>query len=150
MQFSTQTLELYNQIKTFSKNKIKNEDDLCFLIELSNTQSQHSVFNEITFYAKYLNGLTKILQSGQIGSLRRSDLQQVKTEETLLKIKGEYTGHLKKLINLLEQYISGTNPEQAEKFKKKYLDIKMQTLRNLNSLIYDLTWVKNHSNKFKK
>lgn len=154
MQFSTQTLDLFYEIKTFSKNKIKNEEDLCFLIEISFRNSPKQarlrradpLLSEITFIAKYLNGLAKILQSRQISGLRSSDVQQVKPEETLLKIKGEYTDHLKKLLTLLEKYISGTDLEPADKFKKNYLAMTQQSLRNLNTLIYDLTWVKNYFN----
>ena len=150
MQFSPQTLELISEVTKFSNNRIKNPDDICFLIELSQSAGKRVVFNQLTFYAKYLNGLSKILQSGQIAGLQGSDVPRelgVKPEETLLKIKGEYTDHLKKLLTLLEQYISGTDLEPAGKFKKNYLEMTQPSLRNLNTLIYDLTWVKNWMNR---
>lgn len=154
MQISQTTLDLIFELKEFSGDKLKNETDLTYLIEVSHSANKNKMFDDIIFTAKYINGLTKILQSNQTlspnpqsnGGKLDADEARLRNGQARNKIKGEYKSQMKRLAEQLKEY-SESFPPQAEQgmredFQKRFLAMTQESMANLTTLVYDLSWLK--------
>jgi len=152
MELSRKTEELVNALQQFSGNKIKNETDLSFLIEISALPGQKEVFKDIQFTAKYLNGLGKVLHtniSTSAATNAKENGKPVTSEDAKLKIMKEFETHIRKLSELLKTFVAKTEEKERTDFEDKYLGMNRGSLQNLTTLIYDLSWLKSYNNRKK-
>ncbi|MCX7877530.1 MAG: hypothetical protein N2510_02690 [Ignavibacteria bacterium] len=142
-ELSKKTIELSIELNEFSSFKIKNPDDISLLIEFSLNNSE--LFGEIIFIAKYLNGLGKILDK-----IHYTDNIQSR-DETIYKIKDEYKKNILKFTDLLGKLLEcNKNHSSISNLENKYLSLNQESMSNLASLIYDLSWVKKFYNSKRK
>ena len=152
MKISRSTNNLIEELRNFSGNKLRNSQDISFLIELSSTTKQEKLFDDITFTAKYLNGLGKILRNHMTASLpQNGNTTPDKIDEnTMDKIRSEFREYMKKFSLQLTTLIKYTEENYKTDFEDKYLSMNQQSLVNLTTLIYDLSWLKKFKNRKEK
>jgi hypothetical protein len=124
-------------LKKFSGNKINNTEDLKFLISSVYKNNRVEEFEQITFTAKYINGLKRVLKSGS-GNPEISNINQIR--EDLADNYNKITVQINKLL---------ANEKEGSLllFKQKYLGFDQESFTNLNSLLNDLEWCKMYQNQ---
>ena len=143
MKISKKTAEFAAELNKFSGAKIKNIDDLSILLQLSDSKEREKMFDDILFTSKYLNGLGKILQKNITAAANpEGNGKSVSAEEARKKIMDEFKANMKKLSEKIADYIKDTDAEIKNNFEEKYLALNQQSLQNLTTLIYDLSWIK--------
>jgi hypothetical protein len=151
MNLSEPTLKLISELTQFSGNKIKNSGDLSVLIEASFLARNERLLNDLTFTAKYLNGLGKILRDNMISQSAHNTIEKKSLDESSAnKIRSEFKEHIKKFTLQMAALIKDLDESDRNIIEKKYLDMTRSSMINLSSMIYDLTWLKKLLNTKKK
>jgi len=145
MKVSKKTQELIAELDDYSGSKLKNSLELSYLIEIAGLSEKDKLFYDIQFTAKYLNGLTKILQTNvNLSSGKNGD--KISNEEAREKIMGEYKSNMVKLTNYLKDLLLEAHESVKADLEKKYLSLNRESMQNLTALIYDLSWLKKFNN----
>ena len=63
------------------------------------------------------------------------------------KIRNEFREHMRKISLQLTTLVKDTGEKERIEFEKKYLGMNQQSMVNLTSLIYDLSWIKKYRNR---
>lgn len=149
MTISETTRTLLANLNRFSGSKLKNLQDLALLVELSH--GREKILDDVSFTAKYLNGLGRILQKG-IPPPPPADGDKAKTIEpdAMQKIRNEYKQNLKKLSEQLKDLTGKLERKEKDKFYSRFLTPTHESIVNLTNLIYDLSWLKIYKNKLKR
>ena len=160
MKISQKTQDTILELNEFSSSKLKNIPDLTIIIEIAENSVNKKLYNDLQFSAKYVNGLAKILQSNISVSTSRNgfsspikepgDKVSVSNEEATEKIKKEFHSNIVKFTELLKEFLKNADEEIKKDFENKYLSLTQSSMLNLNSLIYDLSWVKKYNNSLRK
>jgi hypothetical protein len=147
MEISTKTENTILELNGFSGSKIKNTLDLSYLIEIADKSQKDKLFYDIQFTAKYLNGLTKILQSNVALTTNPKSGEPIPTpEQAKEKIMGEYRKNVVKFTNYLKDLLLDADEQIKADFEERYLALNRTSMVNLTSLIYDLSWLKKYYN----
>jgi hypothetical protein len=132
--------KLIGEIDHFSNHKLKKKDDLRILIEVSIKNGKEKLFEDLTFTAKYVLGLQRVLKKGSINP-EISNLEE---------IKEDYSNNLIKSIEQIEELVNFSSKETKSLFSKTYFELSQQSLQNLNELLEDLEWTKMYLNQKKR
>ena len=129
-----------NEVDFFSNNQLKQKKDLQKIYYESLTNNTTHLFEELSFTAKYVNGLMNVLKSG------------VKNPEvkSLEHVKKDLTSNLNKLIEQIKNILLHSNDELKGYFDENYLKMTQGSFEKLNELISDLDWTKKFLNDFKR
>jgi|SRR4030095_4497124 hypothetical protein len=147
---STETQKLVNELNEFSGFKLKNSSDLSRLIEIAAITGDGKLYYDLQFHAKYVNGLTKILQSNLSVSSNPSGFSVAPSnDEAKEKIRKEFQSSVVKFKELLKKLLENAEPDTKTELEKKYLSMTRESFLKLNSLIYDLSWLKKYYNSKK-
>jgi hypothetical protein len=145
MKISRKTRKLIEELDEFSDSKLKNPAELSYLIEIASLSEKDKLFYDLQFNAKYLNGLTKILQTNvDLSSQKNGD--KVSNEEAREKIMGEFKANMVRFTNYLEDLLLEADESVKSDLEKKYLSLNRESMQNLTALIYDLSWLKKLNN----
>lgn len=128
------------EINNFSGQKLKRKDDLKTLIEICFTNEKPVLLENLSFTAKYILGLDRVLKKGSMNS-EISNLEQ---------IKQDYMNNIKKSVEQLKEIISFTDEGTKNHFEEKYLKLTHEGFKNLNELHEDLEWTKMYLNNQKR
>jgi hypothetical protein len=131
--------EFFKNVYEFSDQKLKQKEDLERLIDLSFENNNFELLEKITFIAKYLQGLFGIIQ-------RRDN---VIDEEIFNKYSKEYSENIALLKNYIGDLLILSSDFYKIIFNNKYFSLTQDSIKNLNELCYDLSWVKMYLNKLK-
>jgi hypothetical protein len=143
MEISKTTKGKIEELNKFSGSKIKNPDDLSLLLEISQKSEKEKLFSDLQFTAKYLNGLGKILHTNISAATNpKGNGKPVSAEEARAKVMDEFKANMKKLTEQIAEYIKDADEESKKEFEEKFLSLNQQSLQNLTTLIYDLSWMK--------
>ncbi len=147
MKISKKTEDLILELNEFSGSKIRNTLDLSYLIEIAEKSNKEKLFYDIQFTAKYLNGLTKILQSNVVLTPKPKIGEPAPdADEAREKIMEEYKKNLIKFTKFLKDLLQGYDKEIKAGIEERYLALNRTAMVNLTSLIYDLSWLKKYYN----
>lgn len=147
MKISKKTEETILELNEFSGSKIKNTLDISYLIEITEQSQKDKLFYDLQFSAKYINGLTKILQSNvALTTNPKSGEPAPDTEEARAKIMEEYKKNILKFSSYLKDLLLEANPEVRQQFEERYLSLNRTSMVNLTTLVYDLSWLKKYNN----
>lgn len=152
MDISEDTRKTLTGLTEFSGNKIKNPDDIAYLIEISHTTNQRAYLNNLMFTAKYLNGLGKILHTGITNikaNKNNSQAKETMERDSINKIRNEYKINLEKFLIQFEEIVKSSAGDEYLNFKNKYLASTQISMINITNLIYDLSWLKKYYNQNK-
>ena len=152
MKISAETQDLMIELNDFSGHKLKNIDDLSYINEIALLSGNVKIYYDLQFSAKYVNGLSKILQDNLSsglpgdGSSRLGERAGISQEDAAEKIKNEFKTNILKFTELLKELLMHADKETRTEFEKKYLSLTKESMLNLNTLIYDLSWLKKYNN----
>ncbi len=127
-------------VDEFAKGKLNNAEDLTRLTEIMYKINKENLLEDISFSAKYSQGLLKIIQN------RNNNFE----DDYFEKIKEEYTNAIKNIRTMLEEIVENGSSFIKNIYKEKYLSMTHESLHNLNLLIDDLSWVKIYLNELKR
>jgi hypothetical protein len=149
MKISESTNQLVEELSLFSSGKLRNIKDISFLVEASSVMGQQKLLDDIIFTAKYVNGLGKILRDHMTASLpKNGNASPDRIDENAMdKIRNEFRDHMKKISIQLTVLIKNIEENDRNEFEEKYLSMNQQSLVNLTTLIYDLSWLKKFKNR---
>lgn len=149
MKISQSTNQFIEELSQFSSGKLRNIKDISFLVEASSIMGQKKLLDDIIFTAKYVNGLGKILRDHMTALLpKNGDSSPERIDDNAMeKIRNEFRDHMKKISLQLTTLIKDLGDNERNAFEEKYLAMTQQSMINLTSLIYDLSWLKKFNNK---
>jgi hypothetical protein len=137
---SNSAADFVNEVEKFSKTNLNKKAELLRIYEESLKSDKEKIFEDLTFTAKYLRGLMRVLQSGASNS-------EVSSME---KIKADFSSNIKKVMEQIKDIIAGTDEELKKYFADNYFEMSQQGLTNLNELLADLEWTKMYLNDQKR
>jgi hypothetical protein len=140
MELSNDTQKILSAIDKLSKDKLNYREDLGRLIELSIQNNKMKVLEELSFQARYSQGLLKIVQN------RDNKIE----EEYFSKVQKEFAQSVEKIKSSIEEILSNSSPFIKQIFSDKYLQITHASLSNLNKFCPDLGFVKFYFNDLKR
>jgi len=150
LKITSQTEKVIAEINEFSGGRLKNIRELSVLFESAVTnESLWNTFYQMQFIAKYLSGLGKILESN-VQFTGRNTQASIDPEQARKNIMQEYRENLILFTDLLRKLIRETDDEFRAEMEKNYLSLNTGSVANINSLIYDLSWMKRYYNSKKK
>ncbi len=132
--------DFIDEVEIFSNNQLKKKEDLQKIYNESLTNNTTHLFEELSFTAKYLNGLMKILKSG----VNNPEVQ------SLEHVKKDLTSNLNKFIEQVNHILLHSDDDLKNYFDENYLKMSQGSFQNLNELISDLDWTKKYLNYFKR
>ena len=150
MKISEQTHDIILELNEFSGSNLKNITDLSYIIEIASISSNEKLFYDLQFSAKYINGLSKILQSNISVSQNMNGFSvSASDDEAKEKISKEFKENIMKFCDLLRTLFKHAGKEIRNDLELKYLSLTRDAMLNLNTLIYDLSWLKKYNNSLR-
>jgi rhamnogalacturonyl hydrolase YesR len=131
---------LFNEIYTFSDNKLKRMDDLKTLFHICFENEKPELLEDVSFTAKYIMGLQRVIKKGTINP-EINNLEQVKQD---------YTDNIKKSVEQIKEIIGLADVKVKNHFKDTYLELSQQSFQSLSELLEDLEWAKMYFNRQKR
>lgn len=132
--------EFLDNIEKFTERKLSQRSTINQFIEIINNNNKIEKFEELTFTAKYVNGLFRIIKTAQTN-------QQISNFD---QIKNDFSDNLQKVISILKELISGQNISLVESIENQYLTAGESQFENLLLLINDLDQIKKYLNFIKR
>lgn len=132
--------ELLRAVDEFSDYKLKDKKGLLMIFEESVSNNKEKELDELSFNAKYIKGLLRVIKSGT-GS---SDITNLDT------IKKDYSTAMTKVVEQIKEIISSGDAETKKHFDQTYFELNQQCFHNLNELLADLEWTKKYLNDNKR
>jgi hypothetical protein len=140
MEFSNETMKIISGVEEISNGRLNFKEDLQRLIEASFLNNKMKYLEDLSFQAKYSQGLLKIIQN------RDNKIE----DEYFVKVQNEFMESVLKIKEILETLLSQSSEFIKQIFREKYLQMTQQSLNNLNLLCNDLGFVKIYFNDLKR
>jgi len=131
---------LIEEIEEYSGNKLKRKEDLSTLIRLAYSNNQNETVEELSFTAKYVQGLFRVLKQ----AAGNSEIQNTD------RIKTDLSNNLGKVKEMIETLLSNAEESTKDNFRSIYLGLSQNCLFNLIELLSDLEWTKKYLNQVKR
>lgn len=131
---------IINNIEEFSEFSLYKKADLKTLFEISLRDNKQKVFRDLSFTAKYVQGLFRILKTGTENS-------EVKS---LDHIKKDFSQNMQKIADMIKEILEDSDVQIKRYFDVTYFDMSTQGLQNLRLLLSDLEWTKKYLNQQKR
>lgn len=131
---------LIEEIKTFSGNKLKREDDLKTLLDISFNNGKSELLQDVSFTAKYVMGLQRVLKKGSVNP-EIGNIEQ---------IKSDYINNIQKSVEQLKEMIKLSDIKIKNYFEETYFQLSQGGLSSLTELLEDLEWAKMYFNQQKR
>jgi len=129
-----------NEVEKFSNMKILLKADLQKLASAAVSSLQQELFFSISFSAKYVQGLLRVIQqAGTKPEIKNLD-----------QIKKDLTENLEQITVNLKVLLANESAEVKREFEEKYFSLTAESFVNLRKLLNDLEWVKIYQNKLKR
>ena len=128
--------EIISEVDRLSGGKLNFRDDIESFIRIAAEEGKMETLKEISFYAKFLKSILSILQ--------RKD--EIIYGNYLNKAAGEYKTNLRKISGLINELLGDGNAFLKGILNEKYFKLSVESLRNLNLLCSDLSYLKLYFN----
>jgi hypothetical protein len=128
--------EIISEVDRLSGGKLNFRDDIESFIRIAAEEGKMETLKEISFYAKFLKSILSILQ--------RKD--EIIDGNYLNKAAGEYKTNLRKISGLINELLGNGNAFLKGILNEKYFKLSVESLRNLNLLCSDLSYLKLYFN----
>lgn len=119
------------RVDSFSQYRLQNKKDISILLQLSRDEQKKQIFDDLTFHAKFIYRL--------FGILRRTPPDS----ETYPKLTAEFNDGCEKVSTLMRTLVKEAPDDVKQPFASKYFKMTHDSLENLISISYDLSWIKN-------
>lgn len=134
------TAGFVDEIEIYSGNQLKRKDDLLTLIKLGFSNDKKELIEELSFTAKYVQGLFRVLER----TAGNPDIHNAG------QIKADLSNNLEKVKEKIDQIIISAEDPVKIYFRETYLQLSQTCLFNLTELIHDLEWTKKYLNQVKR
>ena len=131
---------IIDEIDEFSQHKLNKKTDLKTLYCQSIKDGKEKTFEELSFTAKYVDGLMRVLKTG-------TSNPDVKSLE---HIRRDFTHNMQKIVDHMKEIISNADETIKIYFEKTYFDMSHQGMQNLTLILSDLEWAKKYFNLQKR
>jgi hypothetical protein len=129
-----------SKVEEYTSNPLERKDDLKKIIDVVVDNGNQSEFEKLTFTAKYICGMFRVLKTAPgIPEIQSMD-----------HVKNDLNENMKKGIEQLKQIISYSDKSTQEYFDKNYFTLSPQNFSNLSQLFSDLESVKKYLNHLKR
>jgi hypothetical protein len=132
--------DFVEEVEKFSGSILNKKAELIRIYEESIKSGKEKIFEDLTFTAKYLRGLMRVLQKGT----NNPDVQ------SLDQIKKDFSDNVKKIIKQLKEITAGSDEQLQKHFKDNYYQMSQESLININEFLADLEWTKLYLNDQKR
>ena len=133
MTIRPETEACIHAVEVFANRSFRFHDELAMLLQLASDHGMRHVFDEVTFYAKFLVNASHILKRSGPGS-----------EETE-KLSTEFKSKIEQTSTLIRAILQKTSRDVRDSFEEKFLSLSHSNFDNFLSLLYELSWIKNYS-----
>ena len=127
------------KVAELAENHLQQRGDMELLIDTAVKQDKIQLLEDLSFHAKFSDGLLRVIQ--------RKD--STIDEEYFLKAVDEYKSSIEKVRTIFEELLSGATGFIKSILNEKYLQLSQVSLSNLNSLCSDLRYLKLYFNDLK-
>ena len=131
---------IINEIDDFSQHRLNKKTDLKTLYSLSLMADNGKTFEELSFTAKYAEGLMRVLKTG-------TSNPEVKSLE---HIKKDFTHNMQKIVDQMKEIVINADEQIKRYFEMTYFDMSQQGMQNLTLILSDLEWAKKYFNMQKR
>ncbi|MEW6194714.1 MAG: hypothetical protein AB1521_06145 [Bacteroidota bacterium] len=132
--------KILTEVDKLAEGKIFNREDLHRLIDLALQNNQVKKLEELSFQARFSQGLLKIIRTKD-NSIN---------DEYFVVVSGQFGEGIEKIKNLINDLIPQQEKFLREIFDNKYFQLTQQSLSNLNNLCADLSYLKMYFNDRKR
>ena len=129
---SLELKSILNKLDELSDGKLKFRDDIEKLVDTAIADNKMKLLEEISFTAKFIQGLLSIIQK------KDDNIDPAYFEKAV----GEYTEAVSGIKNQLEELISANSEFYKSIFSEKFFSMTQVSLQNLNNLCADLSYLK--------
>jgi len=127
-------------VEGYTGSLLHKKNDINKLIELVVSEKKEEEFERLTFTAKYICGMIRVVKNAP-GIPEVSSVDQ---------IKSDLNENMKKGIEQLKEIIASSNESEKDYFEKTYFTLSTQSFGNLTKLFSDLESVKKYINYLKR
>lgn len=138
--YSEISADFINKVEKFSKLKLKRKAELIRLYEEVLKEQKETLFEDLVFTAKYVQGLMRAVKRG-------TDNPEISNIDQLKK---DFSDNVNKVVSQIKEIITSADEEMKNYFEKTYFEMTQQGFLNLNELLYDLEWCKMYMNELKR
>ena len=131
---------IIDEIEEFSQVKLNKKADLKTLYSLSLKTDKGKTFEELSFTAKYAEGLMRVLKTG----INNPDVK------SLEHIKKDFTHNMQKIVDQMKEIVANADDQIKRYFEMTYFDMSQQGMQNLTLILSDLEWAKKYFNMQKR
>jgi len=131
---------IIEEIDEFSQFKLNKKTDLKTLYSLTVMEGKGKIFEELSFTAKYAEGLMRVLKTGISNP-------EVKS---LDHIKKDFTHNMQKIVDQMKEIVANADEQIKRYFEITYFDMSQQGMQNLTLILSDLEWAKKYFNMQKR
>ena len=132
--------DFINDVEKFSKAKLKRKAELIRIYEEALKSNNEKLFDDLTFTAKYVQGLMRVVKSGSVNS----DIKNIDS------IKKDFSDNMNKVVLKIRDLISSADENLKIHFEQTYFELSQQGFLNLAEIISDLEWTKMYLNDSKR
>ena len=131
---------IIDEIDEFSQHTLNKKTDLKTLYCQSVKDGKEKTFEELSFTAKYVQGLMRVLKTG-------TNNPEVKSLE---HIRRDFTHNMQKIVDQMKEIVANVEGPIKVYFEKTYFDMSHLGMQNLTLILSDLEWAKKYFNMQKR
>lgn len=128
------------KVEAYTSNPLQRKDDLKKIIGVSISNGKEEEFEKLTFTAKYICGMMRVLKHAP----------GIPEVNSIDNVKNDLNENMKKGIEQLKEIISFSDDSNREYFDRTYFTLTPQNFANLSQLFSDLESVKKYINHLKR
>jgi len=127
-------------VEDYTGSLLLRKDDIHRLIEVVVVEDKEEEFEQLTFTAKYVCGMMRVVKNAP----------SIPEVSSIDQIKSDLNENMKKGIEQLKEIIASSNGNEKDYFEKTYFSLTTQNFNNLTQLFSDLESVKKYINYLKR
>lgn len=127
-------------VEDYTGSLLLRKDDIHKLIEVVIVEDKEEEFEQLTFTAKYVCGMMRVVKNAP----------SIPEVSSIDQIKSDLNENMKKGIEQLREIIASSNGNEKDYFEKTYFTLTTQNFNNLMQLFSDLESVKKYINYLKR
>ena len=129
-----------DKVEDYTSGLLQRKDDLKKIIDVVTASEKEDKFEELTFTAKYICGMMRVLKNAP----------GIPEVNSIDNVKNDLNENMKKGIEQLKEIISFSDARNVEYFDGIYFTLSSQNFANLSQLFSDLESVKKYINHLKR
>lgn len=128
------------EVENYTGSLLQKKEDVKKLIDAVVLGEKENEFEELTFTAKYICGMLRVIKNAP-------GIPEVTSIE---HIKSDLSENIKKGIEQLKQILSSASELEQNYFEQTYFNLTAQNFTNISGLFSDLESVKKYLNYLKR